>query len=817
MSRAVLFLALGSLLAPVSMPDELDAAWAALDRSSEAEWAQRYAAVLAGGEDAARRGMETFAEADAAGRLTRAELLASSGGPACVELTLAHLEDPDPNVRLALVRFLGQRKLVGDHAAERLAALVSLAVEDSDPAMRSAAIEAVAAIDHPASLERLDGLIDVLVSQDRSLAAQKLAAHAGGRGRVVQRVAREFGGSSQRPLDSTTLAILLESYGQALVHLPGGGESAHERRPLVAGREHGAPIVRLAAARALDRLIVGLGSEGELERAYAVIDGLIADGYSWLDAEYRRANLSLTTDPSPTPARAAARAILAGTRPRGDVEGREWRARGALLGAAAECAAGEFEAARALLAEADQTLEGLQAERPELLPSVLRPAKGNVDQAVALGLERCVVDLWRALTWLAEGRAASDGELLALLRGMHVRALGTQLLSVRYNGRLATSGFQPLIDHVLGPRRLLLSNSESTRWPPARGLALQARLGEALAGVSAMEMPGFTPASTEEVMRNPLADPQRRRLLERIHQAAIEALQVEITQEWDREEPDEAKITRLRYYQAYLFDEARKLREGSDAPLLRLRDASIFALDLSFDLRADGSAAEARELSERMKRDVFAGAALGGGTVSELLVARLEISVGSSWMDEDEPEKAEQAFLQAETRLAAYEESQLERVAGGKDEELEFSLAGLVAGARSLRADVLLSLAVNANVRQRDPDKALEYFERSFELKRSDFMRTLLACYRARSGRAAEARAVLAEIEPTPSLYYNLACTHALLGDLEPAVDYLARDLEVNHASERSRQRQRDWAREDPDLKNLRGHPRFRRIVASDD
>ena len=820
MNGTGLLILLGSLAGPpgsMAGPDELADVWAALDGASEADWSALREAVVAAGEPGALRGLMTFADVDATGRLVRASIARTSGGPSCIDQALVLLDDRDPAVRLELVRFLGERRLVGTQAPERLAILMSVAVDDANPRVRAAAVDAVASIDHPESLARLDGLLDELPADERRLAAARLADHALGRERLVRRVSRAFGEPSERPLDSETLAVLLDGYGQALVHLPGGGESANERRPLVIGRDHPAPIVRLAARSALDNLIIGLAAEGELARGYSVLDGLIADGYPNLDAEYRKATLSLTSDPSPESARVAAAAILAAARPRGDAVGREWRMRGALLAAAAECAAEKFEAARGFLDEAERVLDGLAAERPELLPSTRAPATGNVDQAVSIGLQRCTVDLWRAVTWLAEGRTPSDGALLGHLRGMHVRALKTQLIATRYNSRVPASGFQPLLSDLLGPLRLLLSNSESPVWTPARALQIQVQLGTALASISAYELPGFEPLSTEEALRDPLVDPERKRLLEQIHTGSMEAIRTEMADEWDRGERDEAKLARLRLYEYYLLDETRKMREGSEAPLRRLREASNFALELSHALRTDGSPAAARELSDRMKTDLFANAAKGGGTVSEILVARLEVSVGSSWMDEDESEKAEKAFLQAETRLAAYEEDQLEQLGGGEDQELGVALARQIIEVRSLRADVLLSLAVNANVRQQDQDKALKYFESAFELKQTDFMRVLLACYRARSGHDAEARGVLSEVEPVPSLYYNLACTHALLGDLEVAVDYLARELGENHSSERSRDRQRVWASEDPDLSNLRAHPRFQRLVATGD
>jgi len=133
--------------------------------------------------------------------------------------------------------------------------------------------------------------------------------------------------------------------------------------------------------------------------------------------------------------------------------------------------------------------------------------------------------------------------------------------------------------------------------------------------------------------------------------------------------------------------------------------------------------------------------------------------------------------------------------------------------ARRDQADVLVSLAVNANVRLRSPERALEFFERAYALNQNDFMRVLLACYRARSGQPEQARSLLREIVVTPSLYYNLACTHALMGEPEPALDYLAREFAENHPDPASLARQKEWAAGDPDLASIADHPRFERLI----
>ena len=135
---------------------------------------------------------------------------------------------------------------------------------------------------------------------------------------------------------------------------------------------------------------------------------------------------------------------------------------------------------------------------------------------------------------------------------------------------------------------------------------------------------------------------------------------------------------------------------------------------------------------------------------------------------------------------------------------------------RNWRATALQSLAVNANVRMNDTERALEYFERAYELDQREYMHVLLACYRARSGRANEARAVLRGVQPSPPIYYNLACTYALLGDAATAVDFLLREFAENHPTPGSLARQKEWARGDPDLASLRGNATFRRLVGLD-
>ena len=92
-------------------------------------------------------------------------------------------------------------------------------------------------------------------------------------------------------------------------------------------------------------------------------------------------------------------------------------------------------------------------------------------------------------------------------------------------------------------------------------------------------------------------------------------------------------------------------------------------------------------------------------------------------------------------------------------------------------------------------------------------MRVLLACYRARAGRGAEARAALRDVPVSPLNYYNLGCTWALLGERELALDFLKRDFDEMRTSPGSREHQKQWAKNDPDLASLHDDPRFQALV----
>jgi tetratricopeptide (TPR) repeat protein len=249
-----------------------------------------------------------------------------------------------------------------------------------------------------------------------------------------------------------------------------------------------------------------------------------------------------------------------------------------------------------------------------------------------------------------------------------------------------------------------------------------------------------------------------------------------------------------------LLDTNQRASGSEPRAVLESRAPSLHAMSLARALREEGFPARARELAKAVRADLER---TGDLKRFWLVEAEIEMAIGSTWIDDDDPSRAEVEITRAVERLATIEDALRDRGAPARD----------IAAVRGMRSSALVSLAVNANVKMRDPERALSYFERAFELRQDEFMRVLLACYRARSGRGEEARAILREIHPSPVNLYNVACTWALLGETDLALDCLARNLAETPMSAGAREKQREWARRDPDLAALRGEPRFRDLV----
>jgi len=416
-----------------------------------------------------------------------------------------------------------------------------------------------------------------------------------------------------------------------------------------------------------------------------------------------------------------------------------------------------------------------------------------------------LVPLWRTLVALQEGARPGSLAVLELARAADLALLEVQLEVSRVSWNMSLS-HDELLQHPLGPTALVLGGDALGK----RALELELDLCRALASTCGGGLPGFEPyPDVEARLAEPLEDPARRKLLVEIQAARRESALGWIERETER--LDRAEIARdptrlveldvLRSQVLRMFE--REVSEG-DAALLRQRGVSRAGLQFAERAREQGRAETARRAAERAGADLEALR----GSLGELDLARYlaaaESAQGGALMDLERGTEAELVFLRA-----------LERLDGAAREVEQRDDAGGARLVRAQRAGMLTSLAVNANVKLRAPAKALEYFERAYELDQSDFMKVLLACYRARAGQVAEARAALADLRVTPANYYNLACTWALLGERELALDYLARDFAEVRTQEGARERQRAWAAGDPDLESLRGDPRFEALVKS--
>ena len=82
--------------------------------------------------------------------------------------------------------------------------------------------------------------------------------------------------------------------------------------------------------------------------------------------------------------------------------------------------------------------------------------------------------------------------------------------------------------------------------------------------------------------------------------------------------------------------------EAEPELLHELRIPSSLALQVGSDLRAEGRAAESRTLTERMREHVEEAGLYLRFFWGLQLQARIEMAIGSSWTDEDQPRRAEQ-------------------------------------------------------------------------------------------------------------------------------------------------------------------------------
>jgi len=769
-------------------------------------------------------------EGDRPGRVQMAERLADILPTSQVLEALPLLADRDPEIRVIAAGLLARPDLAGAARRERVGALARAAALDADRRVVMAAIESLGRIGGPRATAELAALTGDDMNAVAVAAARALAGAPGGLSPLCALVRRSTA-SEGRPR-SAVLVELLPRYGQWLADEPAA--TAGDHAPLVFGLRHPSFEVRAAARVAFDRLISRLIDSAVPGRASSLLGKLGGVGIERDVALYQRARICLAAEGDAAGALVAARELVRSRglmlRPSARTDAFEsqlWLFRGLYLQGIAEIALGDHAAASDSLSSAASALDVALSERRDLLS---RPERAR---HVDLLHQRAVTEVARTLALVVRG----DSGIGALERGRsaHLIHLEAQAVYAEIEGNV-TTGWDGLLTADLSPYRLLFgrkgfagSSSEGAALRPldrATIVRLEGALGRILATVSPGELPGFEPlegsagSALLKPLTDPLEDPQRRELLERINAARLTGLESAI------EEADAAylraqrrapgmlpereyeALQRLQGMRMRAAQAAEQATRAGDRRWVRdLRIPGSAALWFAQDLTEEGRGAEARQVARRLELDIESrGISNWWFYVGHERIARAQLLQGSAYTDEGLGEEAEEVLLRAVERIEDIEK-QLKENGASKAAVAQF---------RNMRASALVSLAVNANVKLRAPDRARSYYERAYALRKDEFMRTLLACYRARSGAEPEARALLRTIQPGPGTWYNLACTHALLGDVDEALEYLRSELEQNHSSSESRARQQEWAAEDPDLASLRDDPRFRRLVRVD-
>jgi len=826
--------------------EELERWVRALDEGREPEWSQALETLTALGPPAAERVLSDFEAVGSAARRARAVLLANIPAPALGARLLALLDDPDPVVRRHLARLLGNPALAEAAAPERVRALEALALGDPDDLVRIRAREALAECGLEAAVPALDRALDRLPPGEAEKAATGLTQLSGGRARLIRRLtgrgprAGEGLEGAEMPAGATlpdgVRAALLQGYGRALAEVAGGGEDLRERLPLLVGRTHPAPDVQAAARAALVSFVARAAELSESARADRVLARLGEEGWPLVECLRRRLDLAWLERGDAEVGLQLARALERAAQPLSPEEAEVWEPRARIFEGAALYALGQADEAARLFAELGAHLDAGRARRDDLFPSPRATEwteGGGSAQIDRLHLA-ALVHLWRAL--LALDEKAGDVRVLEELRAAHVLFLRSRLVAMRTHAS-DPGTLDSLFERDLSPHTMVLFNEKLA--PERRGPALDraVRLAGAFGRVAPLELMGLEgDPSPRRELGDVFFDPERLALLKAMRTALRQEYERRLEELRDPRTPGrlasdrDARVNQeqmLVYLRRQLVEaeneEQRALGERDPASLSASELRSVYANLLEFlspsmhahtlagELRGENRTGEARALCERALATLRT-VPLGSSFWSELSSARFELLRGSTLMDEGRPGEAEQSYQSAERRLDAIETQMEERASAAADAEVARQVESQVRVIRELRGDALLSLAVNANVRMGKPDLALEYFERAYALNQSPFMRILRACYRARSGKQDEARTVLHSVTAVPALYYNIACTHALLGEKAEALDYLERDLRENHPSPGSRAQKRAWARKDPDLASLRGEPRFERL-----
>lgn len=766
------------------------------------------------GEEAARAAFEAFAPRPVAERRVRAAAILRTPLEASVRPALEILVDPDARVRETLVRFLARPELPGGSAEERLARLAERVREDPVGTVRQAALRALAEIDEPACAGELDRLVGDLVAPERALAAELLAGLPPARALARARLARAAAGDE--PPD--VFAALLVPCARDAADDPRGFETAAARAPIVVGLKHPDPRVRAAARSALDAHVSRLLAHQDDARALAVLAAFASDGFDPCRTLEESARIALLVGTRDDEALGHARQLAAAARAKESIYAREWSARAAHLEALAWIGRLEPERAALPLSLAARSLDDLLSARADAAD------RDGAEDHVRILFQRASVAVSEAgrilLGALVDGEREPEripAAAIEALRVAHRHALEAQATAWR-NETDAASSFDPVWRADVSLHELVLDVARRPGTWPARALALRRALGRAFASVARAEALGFEPEpGLAPEVADPHRDPVRRALLiaaldARCDQLALQAskarralLRAALERPGGAEPEDQRDNLEAEFGFQDAAERRQRVADGDPSDLHELRSPSSFVVWLARMLREEGRAEEARPFLLRARAELDDSEVAQRFLWGAEMTAEIEVVLGGATSDTGDPRSAQDELEKAERRLSELENTLRERGAP----------PATLAIVRNQRCNALVALAVNANVRLHDPVQAVEWFEKAWEIRQDDFMRVLLACYRARQGRTHEARALVRDVNPGPGTLYNLACTWALLGDAEVALAFLKRDLDTNYPTAGGLAKQKEWARSDPDLESLRGDRRFEALVGS--
>ncbi|MCP5023042.1 MAG: hypothetical protein GY930_14880 [bacterium] len=630
----------------------------------------------------------------------------------------------------------------------------------------------------------------------------------------------------EKTLPVQVAAELLPLYARTLVDAPPGHLTAAHVAPLVAAFNHADGRLMLAAFKAFDEAMLRLNELDEDARTERVLAVFMEGGVDARLVYFEQALSAFSPRGEGALALQSARAlqlhVARGHRDMGESSAaqRAWRFRALYLAGLAQISQGNVDEASADLRRAlqltDHALRSFGDVDIQGSDEVV--SRQRRSEYLDVLQERVLALLALNLAEIQGGQGPRSDVCLQRAREAHRLHLQGQVLFAGLYG-IALGGWDSLFDGRLSPYRLLFHGRRfGDGLTLGELLKMEFEIGRCLASVAPLELPGFEPYPVSHPsIGDPLEDPERRDCMGQIQMARLDRLAVEIDAMGERigsvqsspgTRVPEAEIevyTRLERQRRILLRRIEQ-SEGSDRRrmLLDLRVPGRQALRLSRGLRAAGEMQRARKLIREFKKDLTGnGISDAWYYLGQERLARADLELGANLSDADKPLEAQRSLEAGTERLQAILQRLQEAGAGPKALEPY----------RDLLAGALVSLAVHANVRLGKPEQALAYYERAYALKQDDFMRVLLACYRARSGKVAEARSLLNSVAVAPSLYYNLACTHALLGDRDQAMFWLGKEFAENHPEPASLQRQRIWARQDPDLVSLRKDPGFQALV----